>query len=168
MMMDNHIISWNCREAKNMELLRSIKELRPAYKSLVLIILETRIGGSDSNKVCKKIGIKGWVHLEARGFSSGVWVLWNDDEINIKVLYTQRHFIHMLVKQSNGQPWEMTAIYASPNHQQRNGIWNELNLIRCRDPWLLIGDFNYTLKDRERSSEEGMSRRLLSGLRKGP
>lgn len=105
-----------------MELLRSIKELKHAYKPTVLFILEPRIGGAEAEKVCVEIGMKEWVCSEARGFSGGIWVLWNSDDISIHVLLTQRHFIHMLVKQTNGRSWEMTAIYASPNDQQRNAI----------------------------------------------
>lgn len=85
----------------------------------------------------------------------------SDDEINIKVLYTLRHFIHVLVKQTGGRTSGMTATYASPHHHLRNGLWDELNLINCRDPWLFIGDFNCTLKNGERNSKGGTSRSII-------
>lgn len=51
----------------------------------------------------------------------------------------------------------MSAIYESPNRCLRPEVWAQLELIDNSLPWVLLGDFNYTLHEGERSSPGGMS-----------
>lgn len=51
--------------------------------------------------------------------------------------------------------WELTAVYASLLPHKRLAIWEKLMSIRRMDPWLLIGDFNFTLKEGERNTKGG-------------
>lgn len=47
--------------------------------------METRVSGYKADKVIKKTSFKYSFHVEARGFSGGLWVLWGDD-IHIEIL----------------------------------------------------------------------------------
>lgn len=39
-----------------------------------------------ADQVCRKLGKKRWVRSEAGGFSGGVWIFWDEDEVRVKVV----------------------------------------------------------------------------------
>jgi endonuclease/exonuclease/phosphatase family metal-dependent hydrolase len=45
---------------------------------------------------------------------------------------------------NGGRRWILSAVYGSPNAQQRERLWEHLRVLRDRinDPWITIGDFN--------------------------
>jgi hypothetical protein len=53
-------------------------------------------------------------------------------------------FMHLKVHFGNGREWYFTAIYASPNEDNRRIMWDDLKQIAnsTQEPWLLAGDFN--------------------------
>lgn len=65
--------------------------------------------------------MKEWVRLEAIGFSGGIWVLWNRQEVSLEVVYTYKYFIHVVVKEGAGRLWHLSTIYASPNPRRKQG-----------------------------------------------
>lgn len=48
-------------------------------------------------------------------------------------------------------------MYASPNTSERRKLWGKLDRNNVKGPWALIGDFNFVLKAKERSSDSGVS-----------
>lgn len=66
-----------------------MKERRPS----IVILFESRISRATEDGVCKKLGKKRWTHSEARRFFRGVWVLWNDEEISLKLIYDANCFL---------------------------------------------------------------------------
>lgn len=55
----------------------------------VLIILEPRISGEQANKVCRKLGFSDYFRVEAEGFSGGIWLLWNSNQIEVEAYSSQ-------------------------------------------------------------------------------
>ncbi|KAI9128647.1 hypothetical protein K1719_000130 [Acacia pycnantha] len=61
--------------------------------SNVVVILEPRISGAKAHKTIKNWGFKHSVRVEADGFSSGIWIVWRRDDIQIDVLAKDEQFI---------------------------------------------------------------------------
>ncbi|RVW78488.1 hypothetical protein CK203_050435 [Vitis vinifera] len=63
-----------------------------------------------------------------------------------------------------GAPWVFTGVYGPFTKVEREGMWEELGAIRglWDDPGVLVGDFNITLFQQERSSQ----RRISSAMRR--
>lgn len=122
-----------------------------------MVILEPRISGREADLACKRIGYPDWIRSEARGFSGGIWILWDGNDISLKVIHAEFHFIHVLIREADGRGWEMSAIYASPNRTLRPALWRQLDAIKPQFPWVLLGDFNCTLRDGERNITGGVS-----------
>lgn len=103
---------------------------------------------------------RNWVRLEAEGFSGGIWVLWNREEVNIKVIHVEKHFVRMIIDEGKPTAWLLTAVYASPHHHLRPAIC--IATIRRETPWDLMGDFNCTLTEGERNKAGGYSWQFIS------
>lgn len=67
------------------------------------ILLEPRISKEVADRVCNKLGKKRWVRSEAMGFNGGVWVIWDDEEILVRLKATHRSFLHMEVRLAEGR-----------------------------------------------------------------
>lgn len=127
------------------------------HRPMVLIIMDPRIRGEVEDGVCKRLGKRQWIRSEAVGFSGGIWVLWNQEEITLKILYAYKFFILALVVSSSGRRWEFTAIYASLRASIRRRLWTGPNKIKIEGPWVLLGDFNCVLNGGDRNKGGGES-----------
>lgn len=119
------------------------------HRPHILIIIEPRISGHEADEVYRRIAKQSWVRSEARGFSEGLWILWDCHDVDLIILHADQHFIHVEVLDQDGVHWELTAVYASPKKQLRPQIWEQIGSIAQKYPWCLIGDFNCTLNEGE-------------------
>ncbi|CAN1177346.1 hypothetical protein LINPERHAP2_LOCUS33056 [Linum perenne] len=90
--------------------------------------------------------------FEPRGFSGGIWLLWSDADVRIKILGSSRQFIHALIEWDTNKACEATFVYASPAIQGRRPLWEDLrNLsVSVRKPWVIMGDFNAMIDSSEK------------------
>ncbi|XP_074271727.1 uncharacterized protein LOC141595661 [Silene latifolia] len=68
----------------------------------------------------------------------------------------------MEISRNSGVPWFLTAVYASPDPQNRRELWLELADFAKRNnhPWMVAGDFNETRSLTERHGRDAnMARR---------
>lgn len=63
---------------KSEDFLRELKELRQCYRPVLIVLIEPKISGAETNTICKKMGKLHWARSEAEGFSGGIWLLWDD------------------------------------------------------------------------------------------
>ncbi|KAL8129303.1 hypothetical protein V2J09_018458 [Rumex salicifolius] len=157
-----NIITWNAQGAGRKEFFITLKEIVRIHDPTILVLVETRISGSQADKVCQGIGFDGILRAEAIGFSGGISVLWRKAVIQIEEVHVHRQAVTVEVKRSGEDGWIFSAIYSSPTPHAREVLWNHLLNLKTDNskPWLLMGDFNETSNLEERSSEsDGMRRR---------
>lgn len=70
----------------------------------------------------------------------------------VSIRKSDRQLVHMEVKWRNEDPWELTAVYGSPQRAARESLWDILRDISnsVLGPWCAIGDFNAILKSSEK------------------
>lgn len=156
-MLDGSVLSWNCRGAGSREFLREIKDVMKEHRPSIVVLLDPHVSGVTADLVCEKLRLKKWVRSEAFGFSGGIWVMWNDGVLELKLKQADRFFLHFEVSMGGGWSWELLALYASPNSSTGRHLWGKLYSIEVSLPWVVVGDFNCVLKDDERSSNTGAS-----------
>ncbi|KAI9087295.1 hypothetical protein K1719_030765 [Acacia pycnantha] len=120
-----------------------LRDLKYRHRLDVVVILEPRVSGKSVDKIIKGWGFNHSVRKEAEGFSGGIWILWNLNELRIDVRVLDEQFIHCHLS-LHGKKMLFTAVYASPNVSKRDRIWDMLQSLagEINEPWLLVGDFN--------------------------
>lgn len=88
------ILVWNVRGAAGKDLWYAVKELKARHRVQIVVLVETRCSGISAQRAIKGMGFKFQIVEEARGMSGGIWVLWNDENINISVQESSKQFIH--------------------------------------------------------------------------
>lgn len=99
---------------------RSFRMMLASQKPDITIILEPRCSGSKALNIIRKWGFRFHIISDARGYSEGVWVLWNSEDIQITALDVQNQYVHVEIVERNVEPWLITAVYASPKECERH------------------------------------------------
>ncbi|KAL8143889.1 hypothetical protein V2J09_016921 [Rumex salicifolius] len=138
------IISWNIQGAGNKQFLHCLKDLIRMHDPTILVLLETRISGTQADKVCAQIGSDSLIRSEASGFSGGIWVLWRNDRVFVSEVDVQVQAVTLKVRRTGEHIWLFSAIYANPKPAMREYLWHHLLEVAADNdlPWLLLGDFN--------------------------
>lgn len=99
--------------------MREAKDLTREYKHLIVVLLEPRISEAKADEVCSKLGKKKWIRSEASGFSGGLWVLWDKEDVVLKMEYAHKSFSHLEVKTAGRLCWALTVVCTHPNPKVR-------------------------------------------------
>ncbi|KAI9125512.1 hypothetical protein K1719_002930 [Acacia pycnantha] len=115
-----------------------LRDLKHRHRLDVVVILEPRVSGIAADRIIKNWGFK--LRREAEGFSGGIWILWNLEELVVDVILLDEQFIHCNLC-FGVKKMAFTVVYASPNEARRHRIWDILyNIsVESHDPWLLAG-----------------------------
>ncbi|KAL8152224.1 hypothetical protein V2J09_009984 [Rumex salicifolius] len=155
------IITWNTQGAGSRMLMRTLKDIIRTHDPTILVLVETRLSGPQADKVCKEIGFDGIVRAQAVGFKGGIWVLWRKDRVKLTVQDMFHQAVTLEVERAGEDSWVFSAIYASPQLNSRQELWDRLLGLKLdiSKPWLLMGDFNETINMAERTGDSDCMRR---------
>lgn len=149
MVAKDKILCWNYLGDGSKEFKLEMKHLMSEQRPMVLILIEPKVSGVMADRVCRKLGKKRWARSEAFGFSRGIWVLWNKEELEKKLLVARKSFLHMQIQFGRWERWLLMVIYANPQPSIRKHIWEQLDTLDRKMSWMLVGDYNCVLFDEE-------------------
>ena len=119
-----------------------IDELARRHDPVIFVIIETKLGGSKAKEVSDRLPFDGAIHMETIGFFGGLWLLWNEDKVEIRELAKIEQEIHVEVKVlTSNLSWIFSTIYASPRSEERCIFWNNLAKVTelHNKPWIMAG-----------------------------
>ena len=137
-----NILIWNSRGALKPSFQTYIHELARRHDPVIFVIIETKLGGSKAKEVSDRLPFDGAIHMETIGFFGGLWLLWNEDKVEIRELAKIEQEIHVEVKVlTSNLSWIFSAIYASPRSEERCIFWNNLAKVTelHNKPWIMAG-----------------------------
>lgn len=105
---------WNCQGSASALFKCCAKDLIRDHEPNICIFLEPCISGVKAFDVFSKLGFKDLYCEDARGFSGGIWLLWNGQDIGIQILSSDKQHIHFCWS-LNKDSGLCTAVYGSPN-----------------------------------------------------
>ena len=114
------ILMWNFRGAHNLEFKKRVCELVANHGPLIIVIMETRVGGERVEKIIEGLPFDGFITTDTIGYAGGLWILWNKEGAEISLLVNTEHEIHAtLMVHASNLSWLFSAIYASPRLVER-------------------------------------------------
>lgn len=115
--MDRRIIVWNCRGAGSECFVRSARLIVGDLKPDILVLLETRVDAGRASNICKRIGFSEVFAVHGNGFAGGIWVAWNKETVNVRIIEEFQQFCHVEICFQNKDRVLTTFVYASPNEE---------------------------------------------------
>ena len=154
-----NILIWNSRGALKPSFQTDIHELARRHNPAILVVMETKLGGSKAKEVSDRLPFDGAIHTETIGFTGGLWLLWNEDQVEVQELAKTEQEIHIEVKvRASNLSWIFSAIYASPKSEERFILWNNLSKVADlhNKSWIMAGDFNEPLVQEDKFGGRGL------------
>nr|XP_011457627.1 PREDICTED: uncharacterized protein LOC105349504 [Fragaria vesca subsp. vesca] len=140
----SRILFWNARGAASDKFKSASADLVKMHSIDILAICESKILFHKAWPALKKLGFNDFKVVEVWGFSGGIWLVWNNNNVKVDFIDDNFQSISVQVSLPGYSPWMLSVIYASPNNTSRALLWTYLaNLAGSTSlPWVLIGDFN--------------------------
>lgn len=120
--MKSNIFVWNCQEARNPKFYRILNEYLREFNPELVVLVETKVSGVIAENVIRSIGLPFSHRVEAKQFSGGIWVLWNN---SVEMVVKKNHFqfVYLKVKFAGMHEWVLfTGIYGSPRSTCRREL----------------------------------------------
>ncbi|XP_062013929.1 uncharacterized protein LOC133730329 [Rosa rugosa] len=135
---------WNSRGDGSENFKTAIADLVKFHSVDILAICEPRVQFKRVSSALNSLGFPDSRIVEARGFSGGIWLLWDKNRTQVDFVDDNSQSISVKISIPGKQPWLFTTVYASPTHVIRASLWNYLeNLANAVNlPCMLMGDFN--------------------------
>ncbi|XVF60704.1 hypothetical protein PTKIN_Ptkin08bG0069800 [Pterospermum kingtungense] len=162
-----NILCWNCRGLRTPRAVREVAKLANVHKPQIVFLMETKRQGSEMERVRVLLGYNSCLTVDCVRRGGGLALLWMA-EINLEVLSYSTHHIHRMVDGGNkGRAWLFMVFYGEPQTNRRLDTWNLLRRLRGLDslPWLISGDFNELLIDRDKLGGTLHNNRLMDEFR---
>ncbi|CAN0904538.1 hypothetical protein LINGRAHAP2_LOCUS23147 [Linum grandiflorum] len=117
------------------------------HKPNVVVLFEPKFSGVRAEQVCKNLGFDDRTRVDAVGFSSSIWVMWNQNQIETNRVEASDQFIQFVCKSDDMGEFMITTVYGKPSALGRMQLWDDLSRISIgvQRPWVLAGDFNAML-----------------------
>lgn len=116
---------WNVQGAASNGFRFSFRTLIKAFSLKMVVLMETRISGAKADVFIKHNGFHCSHQMEAEGFSSGIWILWNN-AYEVNIIWNHKQYIHFQVSENSSLISWVTAVYASPIPVIRKQLWQHL------------------------------------------
>ncbi|KAI9081887.1 hypothetical protein K1719_036149 [Acacia pycnantha] len=120
-----NFIVWNIRGAASKGIAAVVREMRFKYKLDMMVVLEPRVNGNIANKIIKSWRFKHSIRMEVVGFSGGIWIIWDREDLSVNVLEADEQFLHCSLC-LGGVGMLFSVVYANPNEQRRRRVWDQL------------------------------------------
>lgn len=109
------LMFWNCRGAGNSNFSALVHDMKKINDFDILAVVEPRVSGAIADRIIDKLKFNSSYRIEAQGRSGGIWLLWNNNKFDIKILNSSIHCIHGVVDEGKDYAWLFTVVYANHN-----------------------------------------------------
>ncbi|KAF7811858.1 Retrovirus-related Pol polyprotein from transposon TNT 1-94 [Senna tora] len=98
-----NFLAWNARGASSPSFRRIFTDLKNQYQPNLVLISETRVGEDRVAKIIPTLGFSNFFRVDPMGFAGGIWLLWDRDQIAMKIHEYTFQEIHTTVEVTNGR-----------------------------------------------------------------
>ncbi|KAJ8434951.1 hypothetical protein Cgig2_025987 [Carnegiea gigantea] len=88
--------------ARSRDFLHMVKECVRMQHPQIIVLLETHVSRSRADDVCNNIGFRGQYRVEAQDYQGGIWILWLEDVIQVRILKAHEQFVTAEISPGGG------------------------------------------------------------------
>lgn len=149
------ILSWNVRGLNSPNKQQAIKSYCNNIHCGFIALLETKVRQQNVERVYRNL-FYGWgSYINNLHCHLGrVWLFWNLQNYDVKILESSDQFVHCLATELNEKiEFYITLVYAANGLQHRKLLWKDISVISgsIDKAWVVVGDFNAIRVPEERT-----------------
>lgn len=114
-----NILIWNCRGANNPNFCNNVSDMIRRHYLTIMIITETNLSGDRTKGIIDRLPMDGAIVANSFGWSGGLWLLWDSDQVELAELSSTEQEIHAIFSSTANSLWFLFAVYASPRLAER-------------------------------------------------
>lgn len=114
-----NILIWNCRGANNPNFCNNVSDMIRRHYLAIMIITETNLSGDRAKGIIDRLPMDGVIVANSFGWSGGLWLLWDSDQVELAELSSTEQEIHAIFSSTANSLWFLFAVYASPRLAER-------------------------------------------------
>ncbi|XP_028113326.1 uncharacterized protein LOC114311381 [Camellia sinensis] len=158
------LITWHCRGAGNKKFKKTLRKLVHIQKPALVVLMEPKVEFKAMGMYFNCMGFTASTQVDPIGRSGGIWMIWNPNVVNVRVVEACTQPITAIISRQDFQDWVLSAVYASPNPNKRDELWEQLTTIAqsMDKPWLVAGDFNDFSSPNEKRSLQGSNTQSIN------
>ncbi|CAL5413689.1 unnamed protein product [Camellia sinensis] len=101
-----------------------------------------------------RLGFTASTIVDPVGRVGGIWIVWDTSQVTVRASSATSQAIHATIHKADYDEWILAAVYARPSLVMRDQLWDNLEDVAgtMGKPWLVAGDFNDFVTQRERRS----------------
>lgn len=140
-------MTWNMRGSNSAEKLQAVKRLVEKFNLSIVALQETKRGSVNAETARLLWGVKPheWCYSPASGFSGGLLILWNSEQIEVHdTIYGDFSLTIQVSLRGSNLKWALSVVYGPCDPRQKFNFWKEVDTAgqKWGLPWVLCGDFN--------------------------
>ena len=118
------VICWNVQGAKKAQLCHEVGFINRTIKPDILILLKTMVNGPNEELIIRKLGYHHFSTIPPFNHVGGIWLLWNNENVEVTVLTKESRLMHFLVLDLiTSNHCLMSAVYAPTQERHKNEFW---------------------------------------------
>lgn len=152
---------------ENVQEVRALGDLIRSHKPNLLFLVENLANGERIKQLSLKFGFVNYWSVNCVGRSGGLLLLWDRTvQCSIDDFDSNHIDVHML--NNNVPVWRLTGFYDFPDKVQRRESWEFLKNLSSKSqlPWVIVGDFNDMISERDKSGTHKHPQFLLDGFKR--
>ncbi|KAL0001244.1 hypothetical protein SO802_015025 [Lithocarpus litseifolius] len=154
-----NMLIWNCWGALSPTFCTNASDLVRVYSPAIMIVIETKVSGDKAKRIAKRLPLDGAIFANSIGFSSGLWVLWDSNQVDVIELSSTEQEIHAIISSTSKPSRLLFVVYGSPRFAKIHLLWDNLKSVAGLHsmPWVIEGDFNEVLMGKDKSGGRPIS-----------
>jgi len=121
------IIAWNVQGVKKPQICEEVRYIIHFHRPDMLFLTETMVVESTTLRLISHLGFDHYDFINPANHS-GMWVLWNNNNILANVLLKEQRFIHMLVLDIQAQHMVTISSVYAPRKASENRSFGTISL----------------------------------------
>ena len=77
---------------------KTVMDLVDWHNPIIMVITETKVSGARAIEIIETLPFDDAVVTDTIGFTSGIWLLWRSDLVQVEALATTEQEVHAIVR----------------------------------------------------------------------
>lgn len=142
-----NIFTWNVRGMSTFEKQKTILSLIKMHDASIYCLLETHIKSVNKDGAMRVF--EGWKRIANYEFHENgrIWILFKEEKIGMQVTHILAQSIACHVEcKSTESKFLCTTVYAFNSLEERMNLWQDMEMLKTAEHWIVYGNFNYVSK----------------------